>query len=95
MFKSPLMVVFLLCNIGLYSHSVSCQFYVDIEHALPRFGKRVVDDTNEGNIYSEMISKHNNKVNAKSEDFFRSFEKKINLLYKLFGPNYNVNKSNK
>ena len=77
-----LSILILVLNIGL--QSANCQFYVDIEHALPRFGKRAPNERNEDvpSLNSNSFNAgYYNKVNA-------ILENKVNLLYKLLGLNY-------
>ena len=73
MFFSSFAVLFLIFSIGM--QSANSQFYVDIEHALPRFGKR-----NDATIANKYI--HKNEQTERTENL--NLMKKIQLIYKLF-----------
>ena len=78
MFLSHLPFILIVVNVGLQFGS--CQFYVDIEHALPRFGKREPSESIE-NMYSSFSQKIlEEKENA-------NLESPIRMLYKLLGLN--------
>jgi hypothetical protein len=78
MFFSHLPLILIVLNVGL--RFGSCQFYVDIEHALPRFGKREPSESVE-NMYSSFSQKIlEEKENA-------NLEGPIRMLYKLLGLN--------
>lgn len=74
MLVSGFAVLFLIFSMGIQSsHS---QFYVDIEHALPRFGKRNENTYDDANLY--VVDKNENKVNV--HELKSSILKAINLL---------------
>ena len=77
MFLNHLPFILLVLNVGLQFGS--CQFYVDIEHALPRFGKR---EPSEGiqNVYSSFSDKMN-KIPQEKES--AKLESQIKMLYNL------------
>ena len=80
MFFSYLPMVLLILSIELQLGS--CQFYVDIEHALPRFGKRDPGEVN-NNMYSIFANKLKNAVNEEEKDKKEKLQNQISMLYKL------------
>jgi hypothetical protein len=79
MFLSHIPFILIVLNVGLQLGS--CQFYVDIEHALPRFGKREPSESIENMSFSHKMNKiPEDKENAKLEN-------QIKMLYKLLGLN--------
>jgi hypothetical protein len=80
MFLSHLPFILIVLNVGLQFGS--CQFYVDIEHALPRFGKREPSESVE-NMYSSFS--HKMKILEEKEN--AKLESQIRMLYKLLGLN--------
>ena len=77
MFFSYLPLVLLILSIELQLGS--CQFYVDIEHALPRFGKRDPGEVN-NKMYSIFAKKLKNADNEEEKD---KLQNQISMLYKL------------
>ena len=59
------------------------QFYVDIEHALPRFGKREPSESVEN--MNSSFSQKMNKILEEKEN--AKLESQIRMLYKLLGLN--------
>ena len=81
MFLSHLPFILIVLNVGLQFGS--CQFYVDIENALPRFGKREPSESVE-NVYSSFSQKMNKFLEEKENV---KLESQIRMLYKLLGLN--------
>jgi hypothetical protein len=81
MFLSHLPFILIVLNVGLQFGS--CQFYVDIEHALPRFGKREPSESVQ-NMYSSFSQKMNKIIEEKENS---KLESQIRMLYKLLGLN--------
>jgi len=80
MFLSHLPFILIVLNVGLQFGS--CQFYVDIEHALPRFGKREPSESVE-----DMYSSFSHKMKILEEKENAKLESQIRMLYKLLGLN--------
>jgi hypothetical protein len=77
MFFSYLSLVLLILSIELQLGS--CQFYVDIEHALPRFGKRGPGEVS-NNMYSFSAKNVKNAFYKEEKD---KLQNQIRILYKL------------
>ena len=76
-------------------NSVNCQFYVDIEHSLPRIGKR----GEEANNLKELLNNRKLQFKQESRDDNEDYEKELMYsaartiqLLKLLNKNYETQK---
>jgi len=76
MVRSTYILMFLAINLAF--HTAYCQFYVDIEHSMPRIGKRVKDILATNSILDQI--EFSNEMRENSEDTRALLAKAVELI---------------
>jgi hypothetical protein len=70
--------ILLFLAINLVFHAANCQFYVDIEHSMPRIGKRVKDILASNSILDQI--EYSNDMTENNEDTRVLLAKAVELI---------------